>query len=102
MEWNRELESTLFLLTLEGEVIAIDVVTGQEVTISEIHPCQLWYGADVTGAMEVNGGLAHMLRSMGAHNVPPSNFDPSQGVEALFELQRPSATSEEHNDPGLS
>jgi predicted NACHT family NTPase len=83
-----EKEKTLNLLTIEGEIIVLDLETGQRIVPSETVRVQLWNQADLTKVTGLSERNAYFLKISGASHVPASSYDPKKDSEFNPEKKR--------------
>ncbi len=66
------------MLTIEGEIIALNIKTGQTIEPGKTERVQLWKHANLTKVTGLDERNAYFLKISGASHIPASKYDPKK------------------------
>ncbi|MBW4577056.1 MAG: pentapeptide repeat-containing protein [Aphanothece sp. CMT-3BRIN-NPC111] len=75
------------ILTVDGEVINLDVENGQPIFIEDICPLLQWHGADLAGTIGLDERNAYFIKILGAINTPTTAYDPRHDPKVVLSLR---------------
>jgi predicted NACHT family NTPase len=74
---NTVYEGGIQILTIEGQVVNLDVKTGQHIPVENESLTKLWLDANLSGVKGLSERNAYFLRILGAVNVPQHSYIPA-------------------------
>ena len=78
---NKTEKDLIYILTIEGENISINIETGELFQTQENNSLKTWRNADFKGVKGLTDRDIYVLRTLGAINLPATSYDPRNDSE---------------------